>query len=273
MWFDYQGNSKSLLKYYSLIETPNLQSISLPTTGVETGLQVPLNLKYICPNDRVELIATIDWLTTFGGSSVVTAEFLPTAEAVTSNETDVYFFAETQITFNVYRDGIQIFNTMDYRALLYWARIPSTITSTDLPVLQQIPLIPLVTTNTGTPPTATTTFQCFDTGASKEEHVYTITAQLGNYAIVSSTTCISTTSIDLPLIPVYFFTTVFQPIAVVSLTNFSGKVIDENKNLCHDSWKNKKAHILILELLYKRFDPKYSIDKTKLGEVMEIKWT
>ncbi|PFH68524.1 hypothetical protein COI61_27945 [Bacillus cereus] len=225
--YRYHGDSENLLKYYNFIETPSMLTIPLTTSATETGLQVPLSLKHICPKDRVELIATIDWLTPLGGAPLVTARFPSTAEAVTTFATSINFLAEAPVIFSVYRDGIQIFTTMDYRTLLYEAIIPQTMTSTTDYTLIQVALRPF-STSTGTPPTSTTTFQCFDTGTSQDDHVYTITAQLGSsYRIVSQTTAIGTTSTTIPVIPVMFATTVSQPIAVVSSVKFSGKVIVE----------------------------------------------
>ena len=230
----YHDESNSLLKYYDFIETPSMLTIPL-TTATETGLQVPLTLKHMCSKDRVELIATIDWLTPLGGGSYVTAQIPTTAEAVTTVGTSINFLAEAPVTFSVYRDGIKIFTTMDYRTLLYEATIPSTMTSTTDYITVQAALRP-ISTSIGTPPTATTTFQCFDTGTSKDDHVYTITALLGSsYRIVTQTTAIGTTSTTIPVIPIRFSTSYLQPIAVVSSVKFSGKVIDNNKVYRHRS--------------------------------------
>ena len=166
------SNIMILLKRQSMLTIPL-------TTATETGLQVPLTLKHMCSKDRVELIATIDWLTPFGGGSYVTAQIPTTAEAVTTVGTSINFLAEAFVTFSVYRDGILVFTTMDYRTHLYDAPIPSIMTSTTDYITIQANLRP-ISTSIGTPPIATTTFQCFDTDISKDDHVYTITALLGS---------------------------------------------------------------------------------------------
>ncbi|MGV2622463.1 UNVERIFIED_CONTAM: hypothetical protein N8J90_14805 [Halobacillus marinus] len=217
--------SDGLLKSYNHKETPPSLLIPLQTTGVETGLQVPVSLERLCLSNQIELIATANWLITLGGAAVLTAYLPITAEPLTTLESTVNVMVEAPVTFNVYRDEELIFTTTDFRTLMFRARVPGAVTSTTESIsLSQIDLTPVSTSN-GLPSAATTTFQYIDTNTTAVKHVYTITAQLGRYSPVPMVNSLRTTDTTTPLIPVNFTITSFQPIALISYTNFSGKVI------------------------------------------------
>ncbi|MGP4076904.1 hypothetical protein [Halobacillus sp. K22] len=233
----YQRECEGLLKYYNTAETPSSVVISIPRGTSETGLQIPLNLKGIGSEDRVELISTIKWITSLGGISVIEAIIPITEEVVTTNEATINYVLEVPITFNVYRDGELICTSTDVKSFLYSASIPSTVTSTtSVTRLYNIALRPLSST-TGASPAATTTFQCIDSNVPKGDHVYTITAQISLFSLTSSTTVLSTTSTEIPLIPIITASGIStSSLAAVTSATFSGKVIDGCEGHCRDEF-------------------------------------
>ena len=233
---NHHGDPDSLLKYYNAVETSSSYLKTIPQSGTsETPLDVSLDLQRICSHDRIELIATTNWLGHLGGSPTVQITIPRTEQVLTTNLTALYFLLEVPITFNVYRDGVSVYKTTDYRTLLYNANIPSTVTSiTGVTRIDGIALRAVATTSTGTPPAATTTFQFIDQNPSKEEHVYTIKAQMYSQSLVAFTPVLSTTSTDYPAIPVSYDPSYSNPSSSVSFVSFSGKVIDQIENYCHD---------------------------------------
>ncbi|UXH46451.1 hypothetical protein N5C46_10530 [Rossellomorea vietnamensis] len=235
----HHGNSDELLKYYDSIETSSSYLKMISNSGTsETPLDVALDLKRICSHDRIELIATTNWLAHLGGSPAVQITIPRTDQLLTTNLTPLYFLLEVPITFNVYRDGVSVYKTTDYRTLLYNANIPSTVTSiTGVTRLESIALRPVAATSTGTPPAATTTFQFIDQNPSKEEHVYTISAQVNNLSLVTFTPVLSTTSTDIPAIPVGYNASYGSLSSSVSFVSFSGKVFDKMENFCKGDYE------------------------------------
>ncbi|UXH46450.1 hypothetical protein N5C46_10525 [Rossellomorea vietnamensis] len=225
---DQYEKSESLLKYYNAVETSSTFLKVIPVSTTETGLEVPLSLKRICPGDQIELIATINWLAALGGTPIVAAQqFLSTEEVVTTVQTNIHYLLEVPIVFTVYRDGVFMRQTMDFRTLLFSFNIPS-IVITDFTTIGDIVLRPLSPTITGAPPSATTTFQCLDKNPLKSDHVYSITAQIPSFSLVTFTPVLSTTSTEVPLIPIRTAWTIpYSKFAAVSSVHFTGKVIVE----------------------------------------------
>ncbi|MGP4076905.1 hypothetical protein [Halobacillus sp. K22] len=235
---EHQDVSEGLLKHYNKAETPSSVVVPITSGTSEKGLQVPLSLKRICTEDRVELISTIKWITPLGGAPILQVILPVTDEVLTTNATSINYILEVPITFNVYRDEELIYTAMDVSTLLYAAPIPSIVTSTtDAIRITDLALRPL-SSLTGAPPAATTTFQCVDTNVPKGDHVYTITAQISRFSLIPSTTVLSTTSTEIPLIPIRSaYTYSSNGFANVTSVNFSGKVIDGNRDECPDDYR------------------------------------